>query len=77
MEDGWVTLRCSWLDEARWCKSVLDAAGIDAEIPDEYTPALPLTAEMERGPVRLVVRAADVERALEVLAASDTWTPVE
>lgn len=63
----WVDLRCTWLDEARWLKSVLDAAGIEALIPDEHTLGLPLAPDMEPGAVRLLVRSEDVERALEAL----------
>lgn len=63
----WADLRCTWLDEARWLKSVLDAAGIEALIPDEHTLGLPLAPDMEPGAVRLLVRSEDVERALEAL----------
>ena len=73
----WVEIRSGWLDEARWMKSVLEAAGIEAEIPDEYTPALPLAPGLEPDAVRLLVRSADVERALEILAASGPRTVVE
>lgn len=77
METDWVELRSGWIDEARWMKSVLEAAGIDAQIPDEYTPALPLAPGLEPGAVRLLVRADDVERALDVLEASSPRTLVE
>lgn len=77
MEGNWVELRSGWIDEARWMKSVLEAAGIDAQIPDEYTPALPLAPGLDPGAVRLLVRADDVERALEVLEASSPRTLVE
>jgi hypothetical protein len=63
----WVDLRCTWIDEARWLKSVLDAAGIEALIPDEHTLGLPLAPDMEPGSVRLLVRSEDLERALEAL----------
>jgi hypothetical protein len=63
----WVDLRSTWLEEARWLKSVLDAAGIEAVIPDEHTLGLPLAPDMEPGAVRLLVRSEDVERALEAL----------
>jgi hypothetical protein len=66
----WVELRCTWLDEAVWFRSVLDAAGIEALIPDEHTLGLPLGPDMEPGRVRLVVRAHDLESALEVLGAN-------
>ena len=66
----WGDLRCVWLDEALWFRSVLEAAGIEALIPDEHTLGLPLAPEMEPGAVRVLVRAHDLEKALEVLAAN-------
>ena len=77
MEADWVELRSGWIDEARWMKSVPEAPGIDGQMPDEYTPALPLAPGLEPGAVRLLVRAGDVERALEVLEASGPRTLVE
>ena len=74
---GWVELRSGWIDEARWMKSVLEAAGIEVAIPDEYTPALPLEPGGDPGAVRLLVRAADVERALDVLEAGSPRTLAE
>lgn len=72
MEDAspWADLRCTSLDEAVWFRSVLEAAGIDALIPDEHTLGLPLAPEMEPGTVRLLVRTGDLERALDLLAAN-------
>lgn len=70
MENDWADVRCTWLDEARWCRSVLEAAGIEARIPDEHTLGLPL----DGGPsdsVRLLVRAEDLERALDLLDKAD------
>jgi Putative prokaryotic signal transducing protein len=59
--------RCTWLHEAEFLKSVLEAAGIEARIPDEYTLGVqPLYANMLDG-VRLLVRADDLERASEIL----------
>ena len=66
----WADLRCTWLDEAVWFRSVLQAAGIETLIPDEHTLGLPLAPDMEPGTVRLLVRASDLERALELLAAN-------
>ena len=71
MQHDWAELRCTWLDEARWCRSVLEAAGIEALIPDEHTLALPLGDGVEPESVRLLVRLADLERALELLDAAD------
>lgn len=67
MSDEWADIRCEWLDEARWCRSVLESAGIEALIPDEHTLALPLAPGLEPGAVRLLVRATELERALEAL----------
>jgi hypothetical protein len=66
----WVDLRSTWLDEALWFRSVLEAAGIEALIPDEHTLGLPLASEIEPRTVRLLVKASDLERAFEVLAAN-------
>lgn len=77
MENEWVDLRCTWLEEARWIKSVLETEGIEALIPDEHTLALPLQPQIEAGAVRLLVRSTDLERALEVLDARGGWSPVE
>ena len=68
MENEWAEIRCTWLGEARWFKSVLDGAGIEAQIPDEHTLGLPLTdATADPVSVRLLVRAADLDRALQLL----------
>lgn len=64
---SWAEIRCAWLDEARWCRSVLESAGIEALIPDEHTLALPLAPDVEPSAVRLLVPSIDLERALEVL----------
>jgi hypothetical protein len=68
--ESWVDLRSTWLDEAVWFRSVLEAAGIEALIPDEHTLGLPLAPDMEPGTVRLLVRGSDLERAFDVLAAN-------
>jgi len=70
MENDWADVRCTWLDEARWCRSVLEAAGIESRIPDEHTLALPLDGAAPDS-VRLLVRADDLERALELLDEAD------
>jgi hypothetical protein len=80
MSDDWVEVRsCTWLHEAAFLKSVLDAAGIEAVIPNEQTLAVqPLYGQLLGG-VRVLVRAEDRERAQELLdsavsppASSDT-----
>jgi hypothetical protein len=77
MDDGWVSIPCNSVDEARWGRAILDAAGIEAAIPDEFTPALPLTADPNPETVRLLVRAADAERALELLEVGDISSRLE
>jgi hypothetical protein len=68
MESDWVEVRnCMWLHEATFFKSVLDAAGIEAMIPNEQTLGVqPLYANMLGG-ARVLVRPEDLERAREVL----------
>ena len=70
MENDWAEVRCTWLDEARWGRSVLEAAGIESRIPDEHTLGLPLDEGASES-VRLLVRADDLERALELLDKAD------
>jgi Putative prokaryotic signal transducing protein len=69
LDTQWADLRSRSLDEALWFRSVLEAAGIEALIPDEHTLGLPLASETEPGTIRLLVKASDLERALELLAA--------
>jgi Putative prokaryotic signal transducing protein len=71
IDNEWADVRCTWLDEARWCRSVLEAAGIETRIPDEHTLGLPLTDEAGPESVRVLVRAGDLERALELLDKAD------
>jgi hypothetical protein len=69
--DEWVQVQnCNWLHEANFLASVLAGAGIEAFVPDAYTlGARPdLTAAL--GGIRVLVRASEVERAREVLAAA-------
>lgn len=68
MDIQWVEVRsCTWLHEAEFFKSVLEAAGIESTIPNEYTLGVqPLYANMLGG-IRVCVRRDDVDRALEVL----------
>jgi hypothetical protein len=70
LDTQWADLRSRSLDEALWFRSVLEPAGIEALIPDEHTLGLPLAPEIEPGTVRILVRALDLERALDVLAAN-------
>lgn len=67
----WVEIRsCTYLHEAQFLKSVLDAAGIEAQIPNEHTLGiLPLYATMLGG-VRVLVHADELERAQELIESS-------
>ena len=70
--NDWVEVtRCNWLHEALFLQSVLDAAGIDATIPDEHTLGVQPLYSNALGGVRLLVRAEDLERASEVLNTTD------
>jgi hypothetical protein len=67
-EPAWVEVRnCSWLHEAQFVKSLLDSAGIEALIPDEYTLGVQPLYGPVLGGVRVLVRADDFERASELL----------
>ena len=69
-EDEWVVVRsCNWLHEAQFVKSVLDSAGIDAQIPDEYTLGVQPLYGSALGGVRVLVRKMDLSRAIELLDA--------
>ncbi len=70
MESDWVEIRnCTWLQEARFVKSVLKAEGIEALIPDQFLLGVqPLHAQAIEG-ARVLVRASDRARANEVLEA--------
>jgi hypothetical protein len=68
MDTQWVEVRsCMWLHEAEFFRSVLEAAGIESTIPNEYTLGVqPLYANLLGG-LRVLVRREDVDRAREVL----------
>ena len=61
---------CTWLHEAAVLRSVLDAAGIEAMIPNEQTFGVqPLYGNLLGG-VRILVPPGDLERAREVLTSA-------
>lgn len=64
----WVVVATStWLHEAHFLKSVLESAGIEAMIPDEYTLGVqPLYSNLLGG-ARVTVRAQDKSQAEELL----------
>jgi len=68
----WVEVtRCNWLHEALFLQSVLDAAEIEAMIPDEHTLGVQPLYSNALGGARLLVRAEDLERASEVLNSTN------
>jgi hypothetical protein len=61
---------CTWLHEAKFLQSVLEAVGIDSIIPNEHTLGVqPLYANLLGG-VRVLVRSENLERAHDVLRSS-------
>lgn len=77
-DQDWVEVHNSnWLHEAQFLASVLDAAGIESMIPDQYTVGVQPFYTPLIGGIRILVHARDLERAHEVLlsaaeAAEDT-----
>lgn len=70
-EQTWVEVRnCIWLQEALVIRSLLDAADIEAMIPDEYTLSANPFYALALGGVRVLVRSDDLNRAIEFLDAS-------
>ena len=70
MDEQLVTVRnCNHLHEAEFVKSVLEADGIDAEIPDQYMAGVQPGLGGTIGGIRVTVRSSDLERAEQTLAA--------
>jgi putative signal transducing protein len=61
---------CNWPHEAQFFKSVLESAGIDVFLPDEYTVGVDPGLVPALGGVRILVRANDVAEARRVLESS-------
>ena len=76
-ETEWVEVRsCSFLHEAEFFKSLLEAEGIDVFLPDEYTLGVDPGLAPGFGGVRVLVRTDDAPRAREILeSSSKTPTP--
>lgn len=62
--------QCPSVDEARLLKSLLEANGIVAVLPDEFT-SQNLTPMLLSAGVKVQVEDEDVEAAREILAQSD------
>lgn len=72
MNSDWRVVRtCAWLHEALFLQSVLDAAGIEAMIPDEHTVSVQPLYAQALGGIRILVREEDLARAVELLASSE------
>ena len=70
MDDELVTIHNSiYLHEAEFVKSVLDAEGITAVIPDAYTVGVDPAMSVPLGGIRVQVAKQDVERATATLRA--------
>ncbi len=70
MDDHLVQIRnCGWLHEAQLIVSVLAAEGIEAFVPDAYTLGARPELSTALGGVRVLVRASELQRAEDALAA--------
>jgi hypothetical protein len=68
MSDEWVEVRsCMWLHEAEFFRSILESAGIQSQIPNEYMLGVQPAGAIFLGGVRVLVRPEDGDRAREVL----------
>ena len=66
--DRWVVAwNSSWLHDALFVKSLLESEGIEVQIPDEHTVGVHSLLANAIGGIRVLVRAADQERAAEIL----------
>jgi hypothetical protein len=71
MNTQWVEVRsCMWLHEAELFKSVLEAAGIEAMIPNEYSAGVQPFYATAIGGLKVLVQSEDADRAREVLDCS-------
>jgi hypothetical protein len=69
----WVEVwNCAWIHEAQFLKSVLEAAGIEALLPDEHTLGVDPGLVPALGGVRLLVHADDFEQARELIESEST-----
>ena len=72
----WVEVRsCSFLHEAEFFKSLLEAEGIHVFLPDEHTIGVDPGLAPAFGGVRVLVRADDVARAVEILESNSHGVP--
>src|SRR5262245_42036356 len=72
MDEEWIVLRsCVWIQEAQVVKSLLEAGGIDAFIPDEYFLGANPHYGIALGGARVMVRSTDLEQASAILDAME------
>lgn len=72
MTHDWTVVRsCNSMVEAELLKSVLESAGIDAQIPDEHALGINPGLTNALGGVRLLVHDDEFARADEVLSLSN------
>ena len=73
MRTDWVEVRnCARLHEAQFLASVLDSAGIESLIPDQYTAGIQPFYVPALGGIRILVHAEDLVRARELLDSAET-----
>ena len=73
MANDWVEVQnCAWLHEAQFLGSVLDSAGIEWLIPDQYTVGVQPFYAPALGGIRILVHADEVARARELLGSVTT-----
>lgn len=78
MSDELVTIHnCVYLHEAEFVKSVLEAEGIAAVIPDEFTVGVDPALSVPLGGIRVQVAQNDVERATATLRAVIDQPPLQ
>lgn len=77
-DGGWVEVyRCTALHEAHFVRSLLESEGIDVLITGEHSVAVQPFLGVMPGAIPVLVRAADLERARELLdsAGQDLQVP--
>jgi hypothetical protein len=68
----WVELnRCTLLHEAQFIRSLLESEGIDVLITGEHSVAVQPFLGVMPGAIPVLVRAADLERARELIDSAE------
>ena len=66
-----VVRNCVWIQEAQVVKSLLEAGGVEALIPDEYFLGANPHYGIAIGGARVMVRSTDLEQACAILEATE------